>query len=72
MNTVQPNVILQGGTSPYLPDDQRVLYVQHPDTKLKILRGNRHEHFEPTSETVLHQGVALQVFVWSGSTKVAE
>ncbi|WP_369172991.1 DUF5988 family protein [Streptomyces sp. R28] len=72
MNTAEPNVILRGGISPYLTDDQRIRYVEDPDEKLKLLRGNRYEHFEPTPESETRDGVQLRVFVWVGGAKLAE
>ncbi|GGX36278.1 DUF5988 family protein [Streptomyces lomondensis] len=72
MNTVEPNVILRGGASPYLTDDQRIRYVEDTDDNLKLLRGNRYEHFEPTAESETHDGMQLRVFVWLGVTKLAE
>lgn len=42
------------------------------DAVVKLLNGNRYEHFAPTSETVFVEGRRLQIFVWSGYTKVAE
>lgn len=72
MNAVEPNVILRGGVSPYLTDNQRIRYVEDTDDKLKLLRGNRYEHFEPTTESEIHNGTELRVFVWVGGTKLAE
>ncbi|GAA3889090.1 DUF5988 family protein [Streptomyces sedi] len=66
----RPNVILRGG--PSVPDTERVLYVPDPTQRLKIFRGHRYEHFEPTPETALHAGRKLLVFTWSGCTYVAE
>ncbi|WP_331749097.1 MULTISPECIES: DUF5988 family protein [unclassified Streptomyces] len=72
MNTVEPNVILRGGASPYLTDNQRIRYVENTDDKLKLLQGNRYEHFEPTTENEIHDGMQLRVFIWVGGTKLAE
>ncbi|WP_048574262.1 DUF5988 family protein [Streptomyces leeuwenhoekii] len=65
-------MILRGGVSPYLTDNQRICYVEDTDDKLKLLRGNRYEHFEPTTESEIHNGTELRVFVWVGGTKLAE
>jgi uncharacterized protein DUF5988 len=66
-----PNVILEGGPT-LLPDEERVRYVADPGEKIKLLRGHRYDHFEPTAQTSSRQGQVLHVFVWSGSTYVAE
>ncbi|MGV9311625.1 DUF5988 family protein [Streptomyces sp. NPDC003691] len=72
MSPTEPNVVLRGGTSPYLPEVQRIRRVSDTDDTLKLLLGNRYEHFEPTAESETHQGVPLRVFRWVGSTKPAE
>ncbi|MDT0347328.1 DUF5988 family protein [Streptomyces litchfieldiae] len=66
-----PNVILEGGPTP-LPDEERVRYVADPGQKIKLYRGHRYDHFEPTAQTSPHHGRELLVFQWSGSTFVAE
>jgi hypothetical protein len=65
-----PNVFLQGG--PDLPESQRVRYVADTSERVKLFRGHRYEHFEPTPQTLLRSGHTLQVFVWCGCTHVAE
>jgi hypothetical protein len=72
MSTVEPNVILRGGSSPDLVDERRPWYVEDPHNRLKLLRGNRYEHFEPTTERETHEGKELRVFIWVGDTKLAE
>ncbi|MEU0304596.1 DUF5988 family protein [Streptomyces sp. NPDC006175] len=72
MSMIEPNVILRGGPSPYLSEDQRICYVEQLDEKLKLPRGNRYEHFEPTAESEVHEGVPLRVFTWTGATQFAE
>lgn len=56
MTVQSPNVILRGG----------------PAVKVKLLKGNRYEHFEPTDGTVLEDELELLVYDWSGDTYVAE
>ncbi|MFD9606600.1 DUF5988 family protein [Streptomyces sp. NPDC056708] len=72
MSIFEPNVILRGGPSTYLSEEQRICYVEQLDEKLKLLRGNRYEHFEPTAGSELHDGVPLRVFTWVGATQLAE
>ncbi|MBP8532285.1 DUF5988 family protein [Streptomyces sp. MK37H] len=66
------NVLLRGGPASQMSEAERVRYVADPALSLKIQRGNRYEHFEPTPETVSHDGSDLQVFAWSRVTYVAE
>ncbi|MER6188152.1 DUF5988 family protein [Streptomyces sp. NPDC001652] len=66
-----PNVLLRGGPA-FLPEEERTRYVGDVDSKLKLLFGNAYEHFQPTGETVDHEGVRLRVFEWSLRTYVAE
>jgi hypothetical protein len=66
-----PNVILEGGPA-QLPDDERIRYVADTGEKVKLPRGHRYDHFEPTTRTFPHAGQDLRVYVWSGSTYVAE
>ena len=68
----QASVVLRGGPSSELPEDERVRYVTDTSAPLKLLRGNRYEHFEPSAEKVRHGDRELQVFVWAGHTYVAE
>ncbi|MYS92096.1 MULTISPECIES: DUF5988 family protein [Streptomyces] len=72
MSVAQPNVVLRGCPSPYLAEDERFRHVSDPDDRLKFYVGNRYEHFVPTSEWEVHDGVRLRVFVWTGATKPAE
>lgn len=37
-------------------------YVADRNSKVKVLSGNRYEHFEPTDETVVEDDRGLQVF----------
>ncbi|MDJ1130688.1 DUF5988 family protein [Streptomyces iconiensis] len=72
MSAAEPNVILRGGPSTYLSEDQRIRHVERLDEELKLPRGNRYEHFEPTGESETHNGVRLRVFVWRSATQFAE
>jgi hypothetical protein len=71
--TTEPNVILRGGPNVGLADDERLWYVPEPVDKIKVPRGHRYEHFERSADTWTRPGGAtLQVFVWTGFTRVAE
>ncbi|MDO0930222.1 DUF5988 family protein [Streptomyces sp. DG2A-72] len=39
---------------------------------VKILCGNRYEHFHPTADTMRHPLGLLHVFAWARTTYVAE
>ncbi|MGW1189198.1 DUF5988 family protein [Streptomyces sp. NPDC002559] len=43
-------------------EKDRVRYVADRNSKVKVLSGNRYEHFEPTDETVVEDDRGLQVF----------
>lgn len=66
----EPNVLLDGGKG--IPETERIRFLECSNTKFKLFRGNRYEHFEPTGRTVLHGGRELSLFVWSATTYVAE
>jgi hypothetical protein len=51
---------------------QRLQHVANVDSTLKISVGHAYEHFQPTAETVEHEGDRLRVFVWTRRTYVAE
>ena len=68
----EPNAILTGGPTSFFENERRIWSTPQLDTKIKLLNGNRYEHFAPTPETVFVGGRRLQIFVWSGYTKVAE
>ncbi|MGO4425034.1 DUF5988 family protein [Streptomyces sp. MCAF7] len=72
VQTPRANVILRGGPASQMPETERVRYVADPAFSLKLQRGNRYEHFEPTQETVQHGEDHLQVFTWTRVTYVAE
>lgn len=72
MSAKNVNALLRGGPAAQLTDHDRIRHVGDADHSVKILRGNRYEHFEPTSEFTRHQGRRLRVFVWTHHTFVAE
>ncbi|GAA5079967.1 hypothetical protein HNP84_007242 [Thermocatellispora tengchongensis] len=68
-----PNVFLSGGPGTALADEERLRYL--PDlnvTTVKVLCGNRYEHFEASTDTTLVGDRELRVFVWARRTYVAE
>ncbi|WP_225798269.1 DUF5988 family protein [Streptomyces aculeolatus] len=68
-----PNVFLKGGSPSAIDDDERLRYLPDPDVaKVRVLRGNRYEHFEASSETTRVGDRELRVFVWTRCTYVAE
>ena len=67
-----PNAVLAGGPAHSLPEAERLRHITSSESKLKLLRGNRYEHFQRTAETILHELGELRVFAWIGSTYVAE
>jgi hypothetical protein len=69
--TSAPNVLLRGGPPSLSADDRRRL-VPDLGSLLKLLWGNRYEHFSPTSETVSDDGRTLRVFQWITCTYIAE
>ncbi|MCX4638578.1 DUF5988 family protein [Streptomyces platensis] len=70
-NTDKPNAILKGGPS-HFPEHLRIRHLTDPTEKVKVLFGNRYEHFEATSETTNQPVDGLQVFVWVDHTYIAE
>ncbi|MBB5937283.1 DUF5988 family protein [Streptomyces zagrosensis] len=68
----EANVILRGGPAAEFPDHERIRYVPDPRSTLKLPRGNHYAHFAPTTETIPHGTHDLQVFLWTGTTYVAE
>ncbi|WP_165985272.1 DUF5988 family protein [Streptomyces sp. YIM 98790] len=66
-----PNVLLRGGPD-RLHGVPRVHRADDSGATLKLACGNAYEHFEPTSETVEHEGHLLRVFRWSRRTYMAE
>ncbi|GAA2534554.1 MULTISPECIES: DUF5988 family protein [Streptomyces] len=72
MSASQPNVILSGCSSPYFTETQRIRYVPDPDEKLKFFLGSHYEHFVPSPDWEVHDGLRLRVFVWERATRPAE
>ncbi|MGO4463654.1 DUF5988 family protein [Streptomyces sp. NBC_01276] len=74
MTVQSPNVILSGGPASNLEELERVRYVEDTNAKVKVLNGNRYEHFEPTGGTVVDPELELEllVFAYSGHTYIAE
>jgi hypothetical protein len=70
--TTTPNAILAGGPAEKFPEVERLRHIIGSESKLKLLRGNRYEHFQRTAETILHELGELRVFTWTGCTYVAE
>ncbi|WP_406205822.1 DUF5988 family protein [Kitasatospora sp. NBC_01560] len=70
MTEPKANILLEGGAA-----GSRFARVHEADPResvVKVLAGNRYEHFRRTGRTAVHEGIALDVFEWSGSTFVAE
>lgn len=67
----EANVVLRGGPSSLAPCE-RVRHASNTTDKLKLLRGNHYDHFEPTAEIERRSGHELRVYVWMGCTYVAE
>lgn len=70
-NSSDANVVLRGGPSS-LASHERICRIEHPAEKIKLLRGNRYEHFEPTAEIERHLGREMHIYIWTGCTYVAE
>ena len=69
----QPNILLTGGPTGFATrNGGREWFAERLDRAVKLLNGNRYEHFAPTAETVLVDGRRLLVFRWAGYTKIAE
>jgi len=69
--THYPNAILHGGPSS-LGAHERIRHTEDLTDKIKVLAGNRYEHFEPTPEVDRSLGQDLVVYVWKECTYVAE
>ncbi|MFD7029081.1 DUF5988 family protein [Streptomyces sp. NPDC059917] len=72
MSATRSNVILGGEPEPLLLEEDRVRFVEEPDSKVKLQRHNWYEHFEPTGRTVVVSDREHHVYAWSGRTYVAE
>ncbi|GAA1387727.1 hypothetical protein GCM10009639_13130 [Kitasatospora putterlickiae] len=70
MTNPKANILLEGGAAG--SDFARVREVLAGESVVKVLAGNRYEHFRRTGRTTLHEGVPLEIFEWSGNTFVAE
>ncbi|OEV04864.1 DUF5988 family protein [Streptomyces oceani] len=70
MRSNEANVLLRGGPLRHLPEQERTRCVSDPTAPVKVMRSNRYDHFEPSTETVLVEGQELLAFDWSGSTYV--
>ncbi|MGW7349865.1 DUF5988 family protein [Streptomyces sp. Z26] len=72
MGSNEANVILRGGPAQDLPERDRVRRVDDITARIKLVRSDRYEHFEPSTERVSVEGRELLAFDWTGSTYVAE
>ncbi|WP_380281684.1 DUF5988 family protein [Kitasatospora purpeofusca] len=70
MTEPKANILLEGGAAG--ADFARVREVGAGESVVKVLTGNRYEHFRRTGRSEEHEGVPLDVFEWSGNTFVAE
>ncbi|MFF1903669.1 DUF5988 family protein [Kitasatospora sp. NPDC058218] len=70
MTEPKANILLEGGAVG--AEFARVREVDPRESVVKVHVGNRYEHFRRNGRTVVHEGVPLDVFEWSGSTFVAE
>jgi hypothetical protein len=68
----EPNIVLIGGSAMPLDSNERVRFTHRLDATIKLLLGNRYEHFEPTERSTVIDGRELLVFEWKTFTKVAE
>jgi hypothetical protein len=71
MAATPPNAVLRGGPE-YLSDSDRVRHIENLEMELKLLVGNRYEHFVPTGEEVAAGRRRLRVFEWTNRTFIAE
>ncbi|AXK33719.1 hypothetical protein DVA86_14705 [Streptomyces armeniacus] len=72
MRSSEANVILRGGPARDLPEQERIRRVEDVTVRIKLMRSNRYEHFEPSTDRVSVEGHELLAFDWAGSTYVAE
>ncbi|MGW1273585.1 DUF5988 family protein [Streptomyces sp. NPDC002491] len=66
-----PNALLQGGPAFQITDEDRIRYTPDTTAKIKLLKGNRYEHFEPT-HTTTDTTPQLHIYTWTGYTYIAE
>lgn len=64
-------VWLTGGPSTMTEED-RIQEVPNLTDKVKVLRGNAHEHFMHTGQSRELHGTVFPVFGWCDRTKLAE
>ncbi|MFB6887847.1 DUF5988 family protein [Kitasatospora sp. NPDC056327] len=70
MTEPKAKILLEGGAAG--SEFARLRAVDPGENVVKVLTGNRYEHFRRTGRTAEHEGVPLDVFEWSGNTFVAE
>jgi hypothetical protein len=64
-------VLLTGGPAT-LPEEDRIHEVPTLGTKVKVARGNGHDHFVYSGQSQDLNGSTLPVFHWCDRTKLAE
>ncbi|WP_027927542.1 DUF5988 family protein [Amycolatopsis benzoatilytica] len=64
-------IVLTGGPEQVRQGDW-IREVDNLHDKVKIMSGSGYEHFSHNGEVVDIDGVALPVFHWCGTTKIAE
>lgn len=69
---MEPNALLRGGPADELADRETICQVSDTAAAVKLLRGNRYAHYEPTTEFVTRDDHRLRVFLWSRFTYIAE
>lgn len=60
------------GDSGRIPDAERFRRIEGMPPELKLLCGNRYEHFKPTPETARIGEFRLRIFRWTYTTRPAE
>ncbi|MET7467472.1 DUF5988 family protein [Micromonospora sp. NPDC005686] len=68
----RPNTILLGCPTANFPETAQIRSTADSEQIVKVLNGNRYEHFRRTPEVIQHRLGDLSVFTWTGSTYVAE
>ncbi|MER5746604.1 DUF5988 family protein [Streptomyces sp. NPDC059913] len=72
MSVKEVSVLLCGGPLEGAPESERLVRVSDPQQTFKLFKGNRYEHFLPSSESRVVSGQEVPVFLWSHRTFVAE
>jgi hypothetical protein len=67
----QTKVLLAGGPHT-LSEMERTQEVRSLEDKLKVPRGNCHDHYAYSGESQILDGATLPVFRWCDRTRVAE